>query len=208
MRTSDGGATWAGQYSREGGQWRRLDHYRAGCHHQLRHSLRSVRHEARSSLPTPTSDCFAARMAGLRGRVPPMASRGNGGTQLTGSCSIRRCKGRMWSVNSYTHDLPRPKMWRHTSPLNYKGGVCRSDDGGKTWTKSNTAWRRPAPRTSCSIPTSPVECARAVCGRVWPRSLQKLRRRPHLDSEEQRHYADRSRLPGGWREVRTALSMC
>ena len=39
----------------------------------------------------------------------------------------------MWSVNSYTHDLPRPKMWRHNSVLNYKGGVCRSDDGGKNW---------------------------------------------------------------------------
>jgi photosystem II stability/assembly factor-like uncharacterized protein len=49
-----------------------------------------------------------------------------------------KVRGRMWSVNSYTHDLPRPKMWRHNSVLNYKGGVCRSDDGGKNWTKSNT----------------------------------------------------------------------
>ena len=39
----------------------------------------------------------------------------------------------MWSVNSYTHDLPRPKMWRHNSAMNFKGGACRSDDGGKTW---------------------------------------------------------------------------
>jgi photosystem II stability/assembly factor-like uncharacterized protein len=46
-------------------------------------------------------------------------------------------RGRMWSVNSYTHDLPRPKMWRHQDPANYKGGVCISDDGGKTWRKSN-----------------------------------------------------------------------
>jgi photosystem II stability/assembly factor-like uncharacterized protein len=47
-------------------------------------------------------------------------------------------RGRVWSVNSGTHDLPRPKMWRNASVLNYKGGVCRSDDGGKTWAKSNT----------------------------------------------------------------------
>ncbi len=47
-------------------------------------------------------------------------------------------RGRMWSVNSGTHDLPRPKMWRKTSPLDYRGGVCRSDDGGKTWIKSNS----------------------------------------------------------------------
>jgi len=47
-------------------------------------------------------------------------------------------RGRVWSVNSGTHDLPRPKMWRNVQVLNYKGGVCRSDDGGKTWVKSNS----------------------------------------------------------------------
>ena len=30
-----------------------------------------------------------------------------------------KVRGRAWSVNSYTHDLPRPKMWRHTSVLDY-----------------------------------------------------------------------------------------
>jgi photosystem II stability/assembly factor-like uncharacterized protein len=43
-------------------------------------------------------------------------------------------RGRMWAVMSGTHDLPRPKMWRRASPSSYGGGVCRSDDGGKTWT--------------------------------------------------------------------------
>jgi photosystem II stability/assembly factor-like uncharacterized protein len=47
-------------------------------------------------------------------------------------------RGRMWSVNSGTHDLPRPKMWRHSSVLRYRGGVCRTDDGGKTWKASNS----------------------------------------------------------------------
>src|SRR5439155_1213960 len=46
-------------------------------------------------------------------------------------------KGRAWSVNSWTHDLPRPKMWRRKGIAGYRGGVCRSDDGGRTWTKSN-----------------------------------------------------------------------
>jgi photosystem II stability/assembly factor-like uncharacterized protein len=46
-------------------------------------------------------------------------------------------KGRVWSVNSWTHDLPRPKMWRRNGIRGYRGGVCRSEDGGKTWTKSN-----------------------------------------------------------------------
>ncbi len=52
--------------------------------------------------------------------------------------------GRMWSVNSGTHDLPRPKMWRRTSVMSYRGGVCRSEDGGKTWVKSNNGMEETA----------------------------------------------------------------
>lgn len=55
-----------------------------------------------------------------------------------------KLRGRMWSVNSGTHDLPRPKMWQHRSVLDYKGGICRSDDGGKTWTKSNNGMEETA----------------------------------------------------------------
>jgi photosystem II stability/assembly factor-like uncharacterized protein len=65
-------------------------------------------------------------------------------------------RGRMWSVNSYTHDLPRPKMWRHNSVLTYKGGVCISDDGGKSWTKSNTGMDETASTHILLDPTSPV----------------------------------------------------
>ncbi len=46
-------------------------------------------------------------------------------------------RGLAWTVNSGTHDLPRPKMWRHTSTDQYQGGVCRSEDGGKTWMASS-----------------------------------------------------------------------
>ena len=65
--------------------------------------------------------------------------------------------GRMWSVNSYTHDLPRPKMWRHNSVLHYKGGVCRSDDGGKHWTKSNAGMDETGATHILLDPTSPVD---------------------------------------------------
>ena len=68
-----------------------------------------------------------------------------------------KVRGRMWSVNSWTHDLPRPKMWRHNSVLHYKGGVCRSDDGGKHWTKSNTGMDETGATHILLDPTSPVD---------------------------------------------------
>lgn len=42
-------------------------------------------------------------------------------------------RGRMWAATSFVHDLPRPKMWRHQSVGGYRGGVCVSEDGGRTW---------------------------------------------------------------------------
>jgi photosystem II stability/assembly factor-like uncharacterized protein len=68
-----------------------------------------------------------------------------------------KVRGQMWSVNSYTHDLPRPKMWRHNSVLHYKGGVCRSDDGGKHWTKSNVGMDETGATHILLDPTSPVD---------------------------------------------------
>ena len=67
-----------------------------------------------------------------------------------------KVRGRMWSVNSYTHDLPRPKMWRHSSVLHFKGGVCRSEDGGKNWTKSNDGMDEAGATHILLDPTSPV----------------------------------------------------
>lgn len=68
-----------------------------------------------------------------------------------------KVRGRMWSVNSYTHDLPRPKMWRHTDPSKFKGGVCISDDGGKTWRKSNAGMEETAATHILLDPNSPVD---------------------------------------------------
>jgi photosystem II stability/assembly factor-like uncharacterized protein len=45
-------------------------------------------------------------------------------------------KNRLWGVMSGIHDLPRPKMWRRISPSKYNGGVCLSEDGGRTWKTS------------------------------------------------------------------------
>jgi photosystem II stability/assembly factor-like uncharacterized protein len=66
-------------------------------------------------------------------------------------------KGRVWSVNSWTHDLPRPKMWRRSGVAKYRGGVCLSTDGGKTWTKSNDGMEQTAATFILLDPTSPVD---------------------------------------------------
>jgi photosystem II stability/assembly factor-like uncharacterized protein len=51
--------------------------------------------------------------------------------------------------------LPRPKMWRRNSVLNYRGGVCISDDGGRTWKQSNAGMAETAPTHILLDPTSP-----------------------------------------------------
>jgi len=66
-------------------------------------------------------------------------------------------KGRVWSVNSWTHDLPRPKMWRRSGVEKYRGGVCISQDGGKTWTKSNDGMEQTAATFILLDPASPVD---------------------------------------------------
>lgn len=66
-------------------------------------------------------------------------------------------KGRMWGVMSNTHDLPRPKMWRRTPPSKFDGGVCFSDDGGKTWRASNTGMPATAATHILLDPTSPAQ---------------------------------------------------
>ncbi len=112
-----------------------------------------------------------------------------------------KVKGRMWSVNSYTHDLPRPKMWRHNSVLNYKGGVCRSDDGGKTWVKSNLGMDETAATHILLDPTSPVD-ARILYVAAFGRGVYK-------SSDGGRSWALKNsgitqKQPFAWRLVRSS----
>ncbi len=81
-------------------------------------------------------------------------------------------KGRVWSVNSWTHDLPRPKMWRRNGIRGYRGGVCRSEDGGKTWTKSNDGMAETAATHILLDPTSPP-AARVLYVAAFGRGVYK-----------------------------------
>ena len=42
-------------------------------------------------------------------------------------------KGRVWSVMSLNHDIPRSKMWAKRKVSAYEGGVLLSNDSGETW---------------------------------------------------------------------------
>ena len=66
-------------------------------------------------------------------------------------------RGRVWGVMSYVHDLPRAKMWRRTSPARYDGGVCLSEDGGKTWRTSSQGMTPTAATHILLDPASPVD---------------------------------------------------
>jgi photosystem II stability/assembly factor-like uncharacterized protein len=66
-------------------------------------------------------------------------------------------RGRVWGVMSEIHDLPRPKMWHHhLLPAKYNGGVCLSEDGGKTWRPKHHGMPPTAATDILLDPTSPV----------------------------------------------------
>jgi len=67
-----------------------------------------------------------------------------------------KVKDLLWAVFSGYHDLPRTKMWRHTDPKNYKGGVGISADGGRTWTLLTNGITETAATDIVLDPTSPV----------------------------------------------------
>jgi len=65
-------------------------------------------------------------------------------------------RGRAWAVMTGFHDLPRPKMWRRGGVSRYNGGVCASDDGGRTWRRSTGGMPETAPTHILLDPASPA----------------------------------------------------
>ncbi len=64
--------------------------------------------------------------------------------------------GLLWGAFGYNHDLPRPRMWAHGSPVAYQGGVAVSTDHGATWTLSNRGMAPTAVTHLLLDPTTPA----------------------------------------------------
>ena len=81
-------------------------------------------------------------------------------------------RGRVWAAMSGQHDLPEPKTWRKKSPDVFEGGICISEDGGKTWRTSNAGMPSTAVTHILLDPTSPVE-ARILYVAAFGRGVYK-----------------------------------
>ena len=170
MRTTDGGANWIAVYSRKSGEngWitTGLDVTNAYGYH-----FDPFDHK-RQFISTTDIGLFRSEDAG---ESWTSSTRGVPKDWMNTTYWIEfdpKVKGRVWSVNSWTHDLPRPKMWRRSSVQKYRGGVCRSEDGGRTWTKSNDGMEQTAATHILLDPTSPPD-ARVLYVAAFGRGVYK-----------------------------------
>jgi photosystem II stability/assembly factor-like uncharacterized protein len=135
MRTEDGGATWQALYSR------RLpdgSYTSTGLDVTTCYGVHFDPFDARRIFITYTDIGVFRSDTGGRGWVS--SSIGIPREWLNTTYWVEfdpAVKGRMWAAVSGVHDLPRPKMWRNRPVATYRGGVCRSDDGGRTWRVSS-----------------------------------------------------------------------
>src|SRR6266705_410253 len=121
MRTTDGGANWVAVYSRkaEGNGWvsMGLDVTSTYGYH-----FDPFDHN-RQFISTTDIGLFRSEDGG---KSWVSSTRGVPKERMNTTYWIvfdPTVKGRAWSVNSWTHDLPRPKMWRRKGIGSYRGGV-------------------------------------------------------------------------------------
>jgi photosystem II stability/assembly factor-like uncharacterized protein len=154
MRTTDGGATWVAVYSKKVGQgWTStgLDVTNAYGYHFDPFDGR------RQFISTTDIGLFRSEDGGKSWVSSTMGVPKDWMNTTYWIVFDPQVKEKVWSVNSWTHDLPRPKMWRHSGIGKYRGGVCVSVDGGRTWSKSSDGMEQTAATHILLDPDSPVE---------------------------------------------------
>ncbi|HRQ18908.1 MAG TPA: hypothetical protein PL085_17670 [Agriterribacter sp.] len=83
-------------------------------------------------------------------------------------------KNRVWSAWSGMHDYPRGKMTRNPQwKQNAKGGVCVSDDGGKTWTPVYEGMGFDSPTTCMVLDTTSPAGSRTLYAAVYNKGVFK-----------------------------------
>jgi len=170
MRTTDGGENWDGVYSRRvpGGEWTTT-----GLDVTTNYGLHFDPFDKQRRFITYTDIGLFRSEDGGRSWSRSVEGVPRSWTNTTYWVEFDPAvRGRMWGVMSYTHDLPRPKMWRHASVLSYRGGVCRSADGGRTWQRSNAGMPETAPTHILLDPASP-ENARVLYVAAFGRGVYK-----------------------------------
>jgi photosystem II stability/assembly factor-like uncharacterized protein len=155
MKTSDGGSSWWAVYSRrvQSGEW-----VSTGLDVTTNYGIHFDPFDKNRQFITYTDiGLFRSEDAGASWQSSTAGVPAEWRNTTYWVVFDPKVRGKMWSVNSYVHDLPRPKMWRHTDPDRYRGGVCLSEDGGKTWRKSNSGMDETAATHILLDPNSPPE---------------------------------------------------
>ena len=169
MRSTDGGENWDGVYSRRvpGGEWTTT-----GLDVTTNYGVHFDPFDLKRRFITYTDiGLFRSEDAG-RSWTRSVDGVPRAWTNTTYWVEFDpEVRGRMWGVMSYTHDLPRPKMWRRTSVLSYQGGVCRSEDGGPHVAAIQFRHAGDGADTYPVGSRQPAECPRVVRRGVRPRSV-------------------------------------
>jgi photosystem II stability/assembly factor-like uncharacterized protein len=155
MKTSDGGATWSAVYSHKlpDAEW-----FSTGLDVTTVYGIQFDPFDSKRQFLSYTDiGLFRSEDGGASWQSSTMGVPKEWLNTTYWLAFDPKVQGRIWSVNSGTHDLPRPKMWRHQDPANYKGGVCLSEDGGKTWRKSNAGMDETAATHILLDPRSPID---------------------------------------------------
>jgi len=83
-------------------------------------------------------------------------------------------EGRVWSAWSGMHDFPRGKMTRNPKwKENARGGICVSDDGGKTWKPSIEGMGEYAPATCIVMDSKSKAGNRVLYASVYNKGVFK-----------------------------------
>jgi photosystem II stability/assembly factor-like uncharacterized protein len=155
MRTTDGGKTWEGVYSKRmsDGGWSTTGLDVSCCY-----AVHFDPFDAKRMFISYTDiGLFRSETGGSSW----LSATDNGvPREWTNACYWvefdPKVKGLAWAVMSDIHDLPRPKMWRRDGEMSQNGGVMVSTDGGKSWAVTS-ADIGPATATHILLdPTSPV----------------------------------------------------